>query len=120
MSDSLLSSQDQQEALSRAYASTIAARAGYTTQPPADFDRDSIDLCFNAGGRMRPNLHAQLKATINLQKSGTVLKFPLKKKNYDDLRIATQVPRILIVLALPKNVAAWVDVSVARLIIGSL
>jgi hypothetical protein len=116
MSDALLSTQDQQEALSRTYASAIAARAGYTIYPPADFDRDSIDLGFNAGGKMRPNLHAQLKATINLRKSGAFLKFSLKKKNYDDLRVETQVPRILVVLALPKNEATWLDVSVTRLI----
>jgi Domain of unknown function (DUF4365) len=102
MSDELLSIQDRQEALSRAYAAVIAAGAGYATYAP-DFDRDSIDLGFSAGGRMRPNLHVQLKATINLRKAGDHFKFLLKKKNYDDLRAPTQVPRVLVVLALPKK-----------------
>jgi hypothetical protein len=66
VSDALLSTQDRQEALSRAYAHAIAAGAGYVTYVP-DYDRDSIDLGFIAAGKMRPNLHVQLKATINLR-----------------------------------------------------
>jgi hypothetical protein len=115
MSDALLTSQDRQAALSKAYASAIAAGAGYSTYIP-DIDRDSVDLGFNAGGTMRPNVHAQLKATMNMRKNGNNFKFPLKKKNYDDLRAPTQVPRILIVLGMPKRESSWVNVSVARLI----
>src|SRR5437773_330638 len=116
MSDALLTSPDREEALSRAYASAIAAGAGYLTYQP-DFDRDSVDIGFSAGGGMRPNLHAQLKATINLRKRGLNFRFSLKKKNYDDLREPTQVPRIVIVLALPDKDVDWLDVSVRRLII---
>jgi Domain of unknown function (DUF4365) len=115
MSDALLTGQDQQEALSRAYVAAIAAMAGYVTYVP-DLDRDSVDIGFKAGGAMRPNLHAQLKATINLRKSGSDFAFSLNKKNYDDLRAATQVPRILVVLRMPRKQAAWLDVSVSRLI----
>jgi hypothetical protein len=117
MTDALLTIQDRQEALSRAYANVIAAGAGYSTYAPCDFDRDSIDLGFNAGGGMRPNLHVQLKATINLRKSGDFFKFQLSKKNYDDLRVETQVHRIIIVLALPKKEAIWLSVTLERLII---
>ena len=116
MSDALLSIQDRQEALSRAYASIIAAGAGYTTYVPT-LDRDSVDLGFNAGGAMRPNIQVQLKATINLRKQGESFKLPLKKKNYDDLRVETQIPRIVVVLALPKNETGWLSVTVGRLII---
>ncbi|MGW1420546.1 DUF4365 domain-containing protein [Bradyrhizobium manausense] len=116
MTDSLLSSQDRQEALSRAYAHAIAAAAGYTTYAP-DLDRDSVDLGFSAGGAMRPNLHAQLKATISLSKAGNVFKFVVKKKNYDDLRAVTQVPRLLIVLGMPRKEQNWLNVSPARLLL---
>lgn len=115
MSDNLLTSQDRQEALSRAYAHAIAAAAGYSTYVP-DLDRDSVDLGFKAGGLMRPNIHAQLKATINLRKAGTNSKFVISKKNYDDLRVVTQVPRILIVLAMPKKEQSWLNVSPAGLL----
>jgi hypothetical protein len=65
---------------------------------------------------MRPNLHVQLKATINLRRSGQIFKFPLKKKNYDDLRVPTWVPRIVVVLALPKNEKSWLSVSLKQLV----
>lgn len=116
MVDALLSTQDRQEALSRAYANAIAAGAGYETYRP-EYDRDSVDIGFNAGGSMRPNLHVQLKATINLRKSGDFFKFQLEKKNYDDLRVETMVPRIIVILALPKKEEIWLNVSVERLII---
>lgn len=116
MSDALLSIQDRQEALSRTYTAAIAASAGYTTYEPS-VDRDSVDLGINAGGSMRPNLHLQLKATINLRKAGDVFKFPLKRKNYDDLRAQTQVPRIIVVLSLPKNEETWVNVSLQKLVL---
>jgi hypothetical protein len=115
MSDALLSIQDRQEALSRAYANIIAAGAGYTTYVPT-LDRDSVDLGVNAGGGMRPNLHVQLKATINLRKQDESFKLSLKKKNYDDLRVETQVPRIVVVLSLPKKEANWLNVSVRQLV----
>ena len=115
MLDALLFTQDRQEALSRAYASAIAAGAGYATYVP-NIDRDSVDIGFMAGGQMRPNIHAQLKATINLRRSGEFFKFSLKKKNYDDLRAQTQIPRIVVVLALPKNETSWLNVSVAKLV----
>jgi hypothetical protein len=116
MSDALLTIQDRQEKFSRAYAAAIAAGAGYATYVP-DIDRDSVDIGFNAGGDMRPNLHVQLKSTINLRRVGNVLKFHLQKKNYDDLRARTQVPRILVVLDLPKSEKTWLNISVKRLII---
>jgi hypothetical protein len=81
-----------------------------------DYDRDSVDLGFMAAGKMRPNLHVQLKATINLQRAGEIFKFTLKKKNYDDLRVPTQVPRIVVVLALPKKETSWLNVSVSKLV----
>src|SRR5262249_22420578 len=50
VSDNLLSTQDRQEALSRAYASAVAAGAGYVTYIP-DYDRDSVDLGSAQPGR---------------------------------------------------------------------
>jgi hypothetical protein len=114
MSDAVLTPQDRQEAISRAYAAAIAAGAGYVTYVP-DLDRDSVDIGFCAGGAMRPNVHAQLKATINLRKSGEALKFQLKKKNYDDLRVPTIVPRIIVVLDIPRKEPSWLNISVQLL-----
>lgn len=109
--DSLLASTDQEEAASRAYVQALAAKTGYVTAD-FDFDRDGIDLQVNAGGAMRPAIGIQLKGTINLGKAtGGYFKFPLKVRNYKLLRIPTQVPRVLVVLSLPKASEKWIELT---------
>lgn len=115
--DSLLTTPDQQAALSLAYVQAVAARAGYNCGEPPGPDRDSVDVQIAAGGGMRPKLDIQCKATINLKLRSGTFKFPLKTKNYDDLRVATQTPRILIVLSLPDDASAWLTVSSNELIL---
>ena len=116
MSDAILSSNDRQEALSRAYVQAIAGAAGYSTGRP-DFDRDSVDITIDAGGAMRPRLDAQLKATTNVVRIGSAIHFPLGIKNYNDLRVPTQTPRILIVMEMPKEEKDWVTITVEQLIL---
>jgi hypothetical protein len=117
MSDTLLSVSDQEEALSRVYAQAVAAMAGYTTSIP-DYDRDSVDLQIRAGGAMRPAIDLQLKATVNLKHSrdGNV-HFPLKRRNYDLLRIETQTPRLLMVLELPRDRCEWMTITQSELVL---
>lgn len=106
MTDELLTAPDRQEALSRAYAHAVAAQAGYVTAVYAE-DRDGVDLRIQAGGAMRPALDLQLKATVNLSQSEDGgFRFPLKRRNYDLLRIDTQTPRLLVVLTCQRTNAA--------------
>jgi hypothetical protein len=115
-SDALLASNDREEALSRAYVDAIAAGAGYTLSSQ-NFDRDGIDVQIQAGGQARPRIDVQLKATINLgQLMNVHYQYPLKRLNYELLRAETMVPRILIVLSLPKSENDWLDVTTERLI----
>lgn len=116
MADEILSPQDQQEALSQAYVQAVAGKAGYTISVP-NFDRDSIDVTIGAGGRMRPRLDLQLKATINLTLKDGSYSFPLSKKNYDDLRAQIRTPRILVVLDMPRNEREWIEISPQQLIL---
>jgi hypothetical protein len=117
MPDSLLSTNDREEDLSRAYVQAIAAMAGYQT---AEFkpDRDGTDIQIRAGGSMRPSLDIQLKATINLGegKDGK-FSYPLKRRNYDLLREPTLVPNILVLLALPSDKVEWLTVAPEQLVI---
>lgn len=116
MSDTLMAMTDREEALSRAYISAVTAVAGYVTALQ-DFDRDGVDVQIRAGGDMRPSLDIQLKATINLGVAADgVFRFPLKRRNYDLLRELTIIPRILVVLDLPKDEADWVSVGADQLI----
>ena len=117
MTNELLSVADQEEALSRAYARAIAARAGYTTAD-YDYDRTGVDLRIQSGGLVRPAIEIQLKATVNLD--GPMeghYRFPLKRKNYDELIGLTQTPRILLVLDLPRDRGEWMTVTADHLIL---
>lgn len=116
MGDHLLASTDIEDVLSEVYVSAIAARAGFTFAKP-NLDRDSVDLTISAGGRQRPKLDLQLKGTINLDASKEEMPFQLKVKNYNDLRESTQVPRILVVVRLPKDADQWLSVSPDQLIL---
>jgi Domain of unknown function (DUF4365) len=113
----LLSDNDIEEAVSSAYAHAIAAAAGMVVAL-RHFDRDGIDITFETGGDQRPRLDAQLKATVNLVKNADgVFRFPCPRKNYDHLRIQTQVPRILIILHLPNDKIDWVKCTAQNLIL---
>lgn len=115
--DAALPTPHVEEALSCVYARAVAARAGYDV---ATFggDFDSVDLKIQASGLMRPALDLQLKATVNLSepRDGYV-SFPLPLKNYNDLRIDTQTPRLLVVLDLPKDDQHWMEVTGEELVL---
>jgi hypothetical protein len=116
MTDALMAVTDREEALSRAYVAAVAAGAGYITAV-MDFDRDGVDIQIRAGGAMRPSLDIQLKATINLgQPKGGAFRFPLKRRNYDLLLADTMIPRILVVLDLPRDETNWLEVTQDQLI----
>ena len=111
MNDALLTIQDREEALSRVYARAVAAGAGYATAE-WDFDRDGVDLRIHAGGAMR------LKATTNLTSAADGhYRFPLKRRNYDLLRIGTQTPRLLVVLDLPAEEGQWLTITKNELVL---
>ena len=117
MLDNLLAVTDREEALSRAYAHSVAASAGYITAV-YDYDRDGVDMRIQAGGSMRPALDFQLKATINLGESANgSFRFPLKRRNYDLLRIETQTPRLLVVLSLPREESQWMTITADELVL---
>ena len=107
----LLSQQDIEERLSQRYVEAVAARAGFTTSLP-DLDRNGIDLQIEAGGPRRPKLDIQLKATIKLgQPQNGSYAYSLDVKNYAQLIGDTMVPRILVVLDLPRDSEQWLDVT---------
>jgi len=113
----LLTVPDQKEGLSLVYANALATRAGFVTSQPK-FDRDSVDLRVQAGGVQRPALDLQLKATARIRESlSGVYSSRLSVKNYNDLRVPTQTPRLLVVLELPSDEAQWMTVSPEELVL---
>ena len=115
MIDGLLTGPDRMEGLSLVYARALAVRAGYSVSVPQP-DRDSVDLRIQAGGAYRPALDLQLKATARIgeARNGAV-PFRLSIKNYNDLRVETQTPRLLVVLELPGDEARWMIVTAEEL-----
>lgn len=104
----------QKEQFSRAYVLAVAAVAGYATYTPS-VDDDSIDLGIarkGGGATVRsPGLEIQLKCTAAAA-AWPVIRFPLQRKNYDDLRdMRVLVPRILTVVLVPDDPGAWLAQS---------
>ena len=117
MTATLLTGLDQKEGLSLAYVRALSARAGFSTSVPEP-DRDSVDLRVMAPGPLRPALDLQLKATTHPPEGGSgLLPFCLGIKNYGDLCVDTQTPRLLVVLELPKHEARWLTVTSEELIL---
>jgi len=106
---------DQKEQFSFAYARAVAATARIAVVE-STVDDDSVDLTFQqraGGGIVRsPRLEAQLKCTeiANLQEDH--VSFRLELKNYDELRTTDLlVPRVLIVVLVPDELANWLEHS---------
>lgn len=101
----------QKEQFSRAYVAAVLAAAGCNSCRP-DVDDDSVDLHLmmrneENGTVNRGEIDLQLKCTATAQLSGDTFPFPLKIKNYDDLRCNTLVPRLLLVVCIPEQFNEW-------------
>jgi hypothetical protein len=111
----------RQEAFSLAYVRAVAATAGFRVQDGTQPDDDSVDLTIAArgpGGTMRsPKLDLQLKCQLGRPADEPTWPYDLKAKNYEDLRHTDlQVPRILVVVAVPDDVSTWLDQDEERLL----
>lgn len=94
--------------LSIAYIEAVASQAGYQVIE-INVDNDSVDgTLFGDFGR-RPRIEFQAKATArDLARNGEI-RYPLPIKNYNELRIDTINPRILIVMLMPDDPDDWID-----------
>jgi hypothetical protein len=111
----------RKEQFSKAYVRTVASVAGFAISEPG-VDDDSIHLMLaqrGGGGTERsPRMDLQLKCTEREVTNNGTLHFPLKLKNYDDLRFEdVAVPRILVVLYVPDTLADWLEHSEQQMLI---
>lgn len=104
----------QKEQFSITYVRAVASVAGYSLYRP-NVDDDSVDLGIAARGEtgpiLSPRLELQLKCTSRDVLDSDFVRYPLKLKNYNDLRINALVPRILVVVLVPNNLADWLQQS---------
>ena len=98
----------QMEQRSLAVVRAVAADAGYQVVIPEP-DVDSVDGVLMASFGRRPRIEFQAKATAQDIKLGDSLRFPLPIKNYDELRLASWAPRILVVALMPDASELWLS-----------
>jgi hypothetical protein len=112
----------RKEQFSVAYIQAIAAQIGLNHSIDA-VDDDSVDITLKGkgftGGKLRnPTIEIQLKCTSQNVIKGDVIKFPLKLKNYDDLRGENVgVPRYLMLLVVPDKTENWIHFTNNALIL---
>jgi hypothetical protein len=103
----------QKEQFSIAYVRAVASVAGYNTYKP-EVDDDSVDFGIAARGPFTtvhsPRLEMQLKCTSSYEIDEANLGFPLRLKNYDDLRNdLVMIPRLLVVVVVPECIDDWIE-----------
>lgn len=86
----------------------VAADAGFQVVRPEP-DVDSVDGVLMASFGRRPRIEFQAKSTSRDIIQGGSLRFPLPVKNYDELRIGSWAPRILIVALMPGESETWLS-----------
>jgi len=112
----------KKEEFSRAYVCALAAPLGFN-EGRYSVDDDSVDVEYKANyditSKLRnPHIDFQLKCTESTFRDDGYLHFPLKIKNYDDLRGTNQAhPKYLIVLCVPEDEKDWVEVKPEELIL---
>jgi len=110
--------------LSVAYLHAIAAKTSFAIDIP-HVDSDSVDAVISAKGKVAPDsikhsprIEVQLKATINaVENKERLIPYLLSIKKYDDLRADTVLPRLLVLLALPRIENEWLIHQTDRLIL---
>ena len=122
----MMTLQHIEEGLSRAYVAAVAARAGVNISiAMQDY---GVDGTF---GRIQRKAHRwfetgvkldyQLKASKNWRIEGEEIVYDLEAKTYNDLARRSNennpVPLILILLCLPTEMAAWLEVSEEQLLL---
>jgi hypothetical protein len=108
----------RQECFGDAFLLAAAASAGcdIALRRP---DCDGIDwtVSYKLFSR-RPKIDVQMKTWTGDGGSGDQIHYPLKRKNYDSLILTdVLVPRILVLVTVPKDPEAWIALSTEQLIL---
>ena len=98
----------QMEQRSLVVVRAVAADAGYQVVRPEPDDY-SVDGILMARFGRRPRIEFQAKATARNMIRGNSLRFPLPVKNYDELRLTSWTPRILVVALMPDETEPWLS-----------
>ncbi|MHB8260653.1 MAG: DUF4365 domain-containing protein [Bacteroidia bacterium] len=113
MEQNMLTRNQIESELSLAYLQAVAANEGFAVDVP-HIDSDSVDAVIAGKGKVdvtstkhSPKIEVQLKATFNAIVNDGNIAYSLTIKNYDDLRVDTVLPRLLVLLVLPQQQIDW-------------
>ena len=107
----------QKEEFSYAYIYAVVSAAGYSFQKsskPADISGIDVTVTGTVldDKLYEPQLDLQVKSTSLNIMGEELIRYPLKLKNYNELRKEkTVAPRILVVVLIPENLNEWVNQS---------
>ncbi|BAZ14373.1 hypothetical protein NIES4071_62160 [Calothrix sp. NIES-4071] len=107
----------QKEEFSYAYIYAVVSAAGYSCQIASrPLDIGGIDIIISGVERedslYPPRLEVQVKSTSTSVLSSDSIRYPLKLKNYNELRKQkTLVPKILVVVLIPDDQSEWLNQS---------
>ena len=99
---------------SLSYIEAVASHAGFQVVEPK-VDEDSVDGILMGEFGRRPRIEFQAKATSQNILRPDGIHFPLPLKNYEELRLDSIVPRILIVMLMPESPGDWLNHSAEEL-----
>ena len=106
-----------QEQFSKAFIMAVASVAGCAAAEPRP-DDDSVDWTLSCRLPCRPKLDLQVKSMSRPAGDGTSIRYPLERKNYDDL-IPTNLltPRLLVLVLVPSKSASWLSLTLEALVL---
>ncbi len=105
----------QQECFGDAFLLAVASVAGCAVSLRRP-DNDSIDWTLSCKLSRRPKIDIQMKTWTGGNESTDPIRYPLKRKNYDDLILTdVLVPRILVVVIIPQEIGEWMELSEEQL-----
>jgi hypothetical protein len=108
----------RQEQFANAFLVTIAAVAGFSAAKP-DVDNDSVDWTVASRPSRRPKIDIQMKSRrIEDADRDDLIRYDLKRKNYDDLILKDLfTPRLLVLVLVPPDIANWLELTPDQLVL---
>ena len=103
-----------QERLSWSYIESVIFRGGYDLSVPK-VDRGIDGTIIDSRRRGLNRVDFQLKSTTEYVLQDTEIAYDLRVRNYNQLIIANDVPRVLILFIMPENPDEWLAQSLDEL-----
>ncbi|HAA57465.1 MAG TPA: hypothetical protein DCE42_22055 [Myxococcales bacterium] len=119
--EQIMTENQKREEISKAYVAAVAAKCGFKIGTWSQ-DDDCLDVTIGAAGKLGrgtlagPKLDIQLKSSSNqVYDKGDTIRHQLTRDRYDNLRLDSCTPKILVFLLLPEEENEWIEHSVEAL-----